>query len=680
MEAKVYQFPIDINLPNESLPEAYSLIAPGCIPDNDFVITRDGSGKPVSCYSDMLWNFTSYDIKNRRVKLFFDNWSHDSNDESREVISNDIKYVFFIICWVTENGYRSVSSLYKPHEALVKLAQFTHLKRISIFDVLSSELLLQEFLFSCAGGVQITFNRILSLLVQAGSEKVGFSCCSPDGVKGFTKSLAQYRASLKQHPPIPSRIYLNLITILKNKLSEYERNLDGIIYLSKKHFDDSYDGGTLYRASQAARRDGFAFKFNPAANHNPGKKVILASDIETIEKIVDKFGLNDFFSNRCLEYKPNSFNRIFIEIYSICKLVIHVFTGMRHSEAAYLPYNCVHEFTYQGIKTFCIRGGTTKLGEKSAVWITNLEGLRAVRIAQKLALVIYEKVGIASPEESMELYRYPLFIKTVYARLGTTAKEESAGNTYFSVEQFECQEFFDIPIMEEDLNELERIDPFRVWREEDNFQLNSKWIFTTHQFRRSLALYASSSGVVSLPSLKRQLKHITENMSLYYSKGSSFAKNLLDLKRDHFVKDYQESMPISQALSYISEIIFSDERLFGPLGTNLEKKRNDFVIASDRDKTISMFKSGEVAYQETFLGGCATTTPCESKALRSLISCLSCNKAIIKKSKLETVIRAQKNMIEQLSPASVEFRSENEDLLSLKAVLRDIEEKEGVYE
>lgn len=680
MEARVYQFSINTNLPNESLPDPYFLINSSDIPDDNFVITRDSNRKPVSRYSDMMWDFTPYDIKNRNIRLHFNNWFHDCNDESGKSISNNIKQVFFIVCWITEHGYKSVSSLRKLHEALINLAKFTHVKGISIFDVFKSELLLHEFLANCAGGVQITFNRILSLLVQAGSEKIGFFCCSPDAIKGFAKALNQYRVSLKQHPPIPSRIYLNLITILKEKLSEYENSIESIVYLVRKHLDDSYDGGTLYGASSAARKDGFAFKFYPEASHKHGKKIILASDIETIEKIVDRFALSKFFNDRDLEYKPISINRIFMEIYSICKLVIHVFTGMRHDEVAYLPYNCIDSFTYQGVKTLCIRGGTTKFGEKSVTWITNKEAHRAVKIVQKLALVIYEKVGITAPEESVEVYKYPLFIKTVYAGLGVASQKVSPNDTYLPMTQFKFQDFFEIFITEEDLNELEKIDPFRVWREESDFKLDSKWNFTTHQFRRSLALYASSSGIVSLPSLKRQLKHLTESMSLYYSKGSSFAKNLLSLKKDHFAKDYQESVPISQALSYMSEIIFSDERLFGPLGTNLEKKRKGFLIANNREKTISMFKNGEVAYQETFLGGCATSTPCEKKALRSIVSCLCCSKAIIKKSKLEVVIRAQENVIKHLAPASVEFRSENEDLLALKAALLNIEQKGKVYE
>lgn len=676
MEARIYQFHINTNLPDEALPDSYNLINGSCIPDVNFVITRNASGKPVSLFNDMTWDFSAYDIKNRKIRYHFNHWYDDTNDKVGEIISNDIKQIFFIICWITENAYKSVSSLSKPHEALIKLAKFTYLKKLSVFDVLKSEILLQEFLNSCPGGIRVTFNRILNLLIEVGSEKVGFSCYSPKALKGFTKGLAQYRASLRQHPPIPSRIYLNLINTLKDKLSEYENNIESIIYLTKKHLDDSYDGSTLCGAGLAARKDGFLFRLNPTAKYKKNKEIINAADIETIEKIVEKHSLIDFFTHRNLQYKVGSINKIFMEIYSTCKLIIHVFTGMRHDEVAFLPFNCIENFTYQGIKTFSIRGGTTKFGEKTAVWITNIEAHRAIKVVQKLASVIYENLGINSHKESLETYKYPLFITTVYAGIGIATKKLSPDGNYSPVAIFKCPDLFDIRITEEDLKELENIDPFRVWRNEDSFKLNSKWYFTTHQFRRSLALYASNSGMVSLPSLKRQLKHISESMTLYYTKGSSFAKDLLSLKKDHFVRDYQESVHISQALSYISEIIFSDEKLFGPLGMDLEEKRNNFIIASDRAKTITMFKKGELAYQETFLGGCATTTPCESKALRSLISCLKCNKAIIKKSKLKTVIKAQESMINQLSPTSVEFRSENEDLLLLKAALRNIEEKE----
>ncbi len=91
------------------------------------------------------------------------------------------------------------------------------------------------------------------------------------------------------------------------------------------------------------------------------------------------------------------------------------------------------------------------------------------------------------------------------------------------------------PIIEDaDIRELEHIDPHRAWRSEEKFHLGKPWLFTSHQLRRSLALYAQRPGFVSLPSLRRQLQHITNEMSRYYAKGSSFAENFIGDDKEHF--------------------------------------------------------------------------------------------------------------------------------------------------
>ena len=92
---------------------------------------------------------------------------------------------------------------------------------------------------------------------------------------------------------------------------------------------------------------------------------------------------------------------------------------------------------------------------------------------------------------------------------------------------------------------FEQIDPHRAWRSEPRFQLGVPWTLTSHQLRRSLALYAQRSGLVSLPSLRRQLQHITEEMSRYYARGSAFANNIIGDNKHHFGHDWQDAQPVS---------------------------------------------------------------------------------------------------------------------------------------
>jgi hypothetical protein len=225
-------------------------------------------------------------------------------------------------------------------------------------------------------------------------------------------------------------------------------------------------------------------------------------------------------------------------------------------------------------------------------------------------------------------------------------------------------------IKESDIKELEEIDPHRAWRSEEKFQVGKPWPLSSHQFRRSLAIYASKSGYVSLPSLRRCLQHITNEMAIYYANGSAFAKDLITNNRNHFAREYQKSQPESQALAYIAHVLLSDERLFGPHGEWVERHdrlKNSTLSSNSRQETIRKFKKGEISYRETHLGGCTELRPCDKQAMRSIIGCLDCNQSVIKLSKLNRLIKIQESLVEKLPPSTMERKTENSDLEALHA-------------
>ena len=225
-------------------------------------------------------------------------------------------------------------------------------------------------------------------------------------------------------------------------------------------------------------------------------------------------------------------------------------------------------------------------------------------------------------------------------------------------------------IEEGDIQELEQIDSHRAWRTEDKFGIGKPWPFTSHQTRRSLALYAQRSGLVSLPSLRRQLKHITDEMARYYSRGSAFAKNFIGDDKEHFGLEWQSTQAESSAISYRVNVLLTDQVLFGAHATWVRQqlKRTEGTVLADRIVTLKRFKKGEMAYKETILGGCTNIGPCEKVAVRWLhTACVvdDCKNLVGNASKLDLVITAQTRLIEGLDLHSVEYRTEMQDLQTL---------------
>ena len=178
--------------------------------------------------------------------------------------------------------------------------------------------------------------------------------------------------------------------------------------------------------------------------------------------------------------------------------------------------------------------------------------------------------------------------------------------------------------------------------------------------------YAQRSGWVSLPSLRRQLQHVTEEMSRYYARGSTRAKNIIGDYKHHFGREWQEAQPVSAAMSYLYNVLLTDDVLFGAHGNWVEKRVRgpDGTVMIDREATLHRFTKGELAYRETSLGGCASTETCDKLPIGWLnIECVKgCKNFVGRLPKLEQAIVAQTKLINALDRKSAEFRIESEDL------------------
>lgn len=362
------------------------------------------------------------------------------------------------------------------------------------------------------------------------------------------------------------------------------------------------------------------------------------------------------------------------EAQMIVQLLVQTFTGMREDEARCLPYGCIETTVFNGRIHYIINGRTTKLNggqPKLVKWVTNEDGYQAVQAMQNLANVVYNIFKVDPKLTQSNSAFYPLFVSTAY--FGFSASLLTLDNSHFcpgasGMFRFErLQAEISAEIEEEDLRELEHIDPHRAWRSETDFKTKQPWKFTTHQLRRSLALYAQSSGLVSLPSLRRQLQHITEAMSRYYARGSAYAKNFLGDDKRHFGLEWQATKRESEGLSYILNVLMADGGLTGGHANWVKyriKGEND-VILVDRETTMRRFKKGEMAFRETLVGGCTNTGECDKVGFRWLdVDCLrdNCKNLVCNPKKLQRVITAQENMIAYLDHTSVEYRTEMADL------------------
>jgi len=114
-------------------------------------------------------------------------------------------------------------------------------------------------------------------------------------------------------------------------------------------------------------------------------------------------------------------------------------------------------------------------------------------------------------------------------------------------------------------------------------------------------------------------------------------------------------------------------KLFGAHGkfveNNLKIKSPKLLLDNERDELTKRFKRGEIAYKETPLGACVTTSPCNKRAFRIITACVNCEKSVIKPSKLISTIARQSTLVQELKDLnydSVEYRTELAELNALE--------------
>ncbi len=612
---RIYEPKIDI--PNGAVaPDSYNE-SYGLVPPDDFVVSRNRDGSVASRYGDLSWDRSPYDPNERTSWLRFPYWQNISLTPIREQLNRESRFIMFLLIWKTNCHPLSYSTLSNYLSMLRLLAKYSESNNCCIKDVLADQSRLFRFIESGVPSyVSPNLVALLTILLRLGPEQTGFNVSGIIAIRKLQKIATEYKKTVKQHPPIPTRIYSEIICRITSELAEFECIADRYLFLVSKCSGDQFYGRSKSQQLRVATKQGQdKHKYRPS-----------------FAGLLKEYDLLDYFSVKKLPFSVQGMSKGLAAIQMVAKLCIQAYSGMRDDEANLLPYQCINKSVSNGKTHYILSGITTKLNmgmPKKTQWITSSEGYRAVIIVQKIADTIYDVTGRCL-QTTYPHGDYPLFISTVNLPL-TSFDCETVNSKPLST-GLKINTFIDLmtrlqPTIEDrDLCELEQIDPHRAWRAEAKFQVGQPWVFATHQFRRSLALYAQRSGLVSLPSLRRQLQHITEEMSRYYARGSSFAKDFMGDEKEHFGLEWQHTQPVSEALSYIANVLLSDDVLFGGHGDWVKNRLSapGGAMMFDRDATIRSFRKGEFSYRETSLGGCINTGECKQTAIKWLdIDCIS---------------------------------------------------------
>lgn len=638
-------------------------------PADDFVVSRRRDGTVASRYGDIAWDISPWLTKANTSKLVFDFWPGEPDTAHRILLRADAKHLLFAMIWLKGGSPFAVNSLLNYMPFVRNLVRYADETSCRVPEILANADLLCFFADTrLPKSMAKSLNSMLSHLARIGADVLGFDVVKDSVRESLQAHTRAYTSALQQHTPIPTRIYSTILSRLSGELSDWEMVESEALELLTKCGSDPLYGRSrdVQREIWGCNPDKLNYRpdWNEASSDQLQKYLAMKGEVNTIK------GLSSAAT----------------QVQQVAKLAVQAYSGMRDEEALSLPYECAESTVSSQRTHLLICGATTKLakGIKRARWVTNQEGHRAIAIAQRIGDVVYAICHVQDSrvgKRRANMLECPLFVSINYLGLASKARAIPDDGLFFTASldlgRFNRLRERISPAIEEcDLLELEKIDAHRAWRAEATFSLGAPWALLTHQLRRSLALYAQRSGLVSLPSLRQQLQHLTEEMSRYYSRGSVYAKDIFgddDPDPEHFGLEWQAAEGESAGMSYVMNVLMSDDPLFGGHAAFVSQRLQNSdgsVSAQTRSETMKMFKRGELHYKETIIGGCTKSGECDMPALDWLnTACITknCGNLVGRVSTLRQIVAEQEKLVASLPTSSLLYRTENANLIALSA-------------
>lgn len=530
-------------------------------------------------------------------------------------------------------------TMHKARQLLEKVCQYCSQAKIAAETVFSSFETFKAFQQSIPDSLNRDLVALIRTLNQLDSNQRGVKL---DG-KIFPYMQKIARASRKegqQTAIIPSRILLAKYNQYSTCLEDYLQNHYKIDIFLRRSVEDPYyakAGGTYNRELS-----------------RPGTEAQKISHMQnpiTFEQAIADLNLTDL----CQRYKLVSAPSLlgFLSLASHCaKNLIHLFTLMRDHEVVGLCRDCVEPVEGWNKRGLYVVGISTKQHSKPkpTKWITTDAILKPIDVLTKINHIL----APFSPHKDS------LFLTTSVHPISNGKKNSRAG--HFKKRNLEYR-LDPVLITNEDILELETIDPLRNWRGDKKYQIGKPWLASSHQFRRSMAVFAAQSGLITLPSLKRLLTHLTRVMSQYYTKGCSAKNYYFALINPKLAQELKKAKQEADGAMFIRDVYKSAERMYGARGRQLMQERNDSVWLDETHGEMQrQAKLGLRAHTESPLGICTSAEPCDKRAHGNFETCPGCSALVAKESIMNETINIMRFDLEQLDPKSIEYRAEQQNL------------------
>lgn len=558
-------------------------------------ITLDENENPISYVYDDEWDFkySRHFATNKECREI--NFTKIPHEYKREVQA--------ALAMILEKSPKiSLATLLYERGNLVRLAKLVGSADWNAFNndlnfrLFKVNLKRKKYSRSTVKGTLITLNQLFTLRLT--TRQI-------ENVKSTSSKLAsKNKRKKRQHIAIPEDIATQIFKAAEEVVNKY--------HPYRKDISDAY--------LQYYNELNIFLANNPAANN----KEFWEREGHKISSNVDIKGF---------EAKPKSEELNLIK--TACMILILGYSGVRHGEGLSIGKKSYKEKEYHGFSVPYIEGISTKSNEggvpKAETWITH----PIVKIALELLFdvtefsrEIYSK-KYENNDTKLEAIQNGLLSTDILYHKSNVLWSTTSLTKWFN----KFLRDYEIVATEKDVQEFDKLNPTRKGELGLGGYLPK---LSSHDFRRTFAVFLIRNKLGSIMSLKYQYKHLNEIMSQWYANNSELVR-ALDLKADAELQELVHESNILIMTEAAFEI-FNSPTLSGGEGEKIDQERQKEQysgnIYASRKELERQVRAGSLSVVEHPTGYCFN--PECSRISSSEISNVTCKHiAVTRKNALE---------------------------------------------
>lgn len=614
---------------------------------NEIVVSRDHFGAPASRFGDEYWDLSSYvDTKITNKKgIFF-------SEIASEYLAMEMKLICFYWMYVAGKPRTGpvikTTTLISRHSKLNQIFKFLDSYSFKSVETLSHPLVFSEFCsyiqtqqYSIAN-CQHIFIIVANLRRTTGVLPFAFSSPTDQTPKELAKEYAALdKVKTDQFYAIPTRlmelIYGEALSIVeslhphRDLIHNLLTDLHDNYLIGKKEIDQKIESGQW----QWLKKSEPAYRIE-VSKSKPSK------DFEIIESYIQETPLAKLVPTNGSKFKGWITN-----VQTACYIVCAAFTGMRRSELYGLTADSFKTRVFNNQKYYFLQSQHHKMVQgrpQTCEWLTVPVALKAIELAEALSRNMRSQLLTDGDPIRVHISDC-LWLNQSSKATFPKVRFEGSMRTHFN----EIAKAANAYITEADLEEFKLINPNCNPQHADaKIQLGKLWPLTSHQFRRSFAVFAKRHDLCSSVAIKQQFKHLDVPTSDWYGEGgldSKLSYFQLDVELKALLREVQHEMVTEKIHSWLN----SKDELYGKMGKSIMKERKATAqIFSSWDHVYGLVKAGKLSLVGTLHSYCLAGYDCQMQKVSSPAACFTCENQLIDKEKAKNWFQRHKWASEKL--------------------------------